>query len=982
MSSHTIEDAYNFRLADLLRLQGLRAEAEQSRTFGSNPGRADVLVDFDDKVVVIDAEFGRPAIADAEKRLPLEGPAIVNGLPVTMAVAIGYPLSLKSLPERDSFKNLDSCKDLLVAYRHYGRAWEDTSICSVAQLASTLHNYWVQNERNRSIDDTVQGISRAISQAAEVLDRVGKYGVKGSDESATKALVWFNALLYQELLARHLSDGQLSDEYRVRRISRPRLDAHPSDLIEQWGGILEMNWWSIFHVARESLHDTDAFAARLAIKQLIKQATRVAESGVIRQHDIAGRILHRLLKSRRFLATNYTTIPAAIMLAGLALERREWSRIDFGNLEDLSCLTVVDPACGSGTLLMAALHELARMSRRAAAAVDRKDLMKCILENVLYGFDVVPAAIHMAAASLCMAEPGQVISEMKLWRLQHDVIDGHPRMGSLDFLAKSPAQGKATVADLFDTRIEHVAGVRVTGAGEQVEENVLMPSKCDLVIANPPYTRAGGPGDDENSRWNPIFGSLLNKADTSTLQTTLRQTISGTPANLTAGLGSAFLVLADEHLAKGGRMAFVLPATLLTGERWKNAREMLISKYRIDWVIVSHDPRTRGKKKGLPGRYWTSFSESTELAETLVVATKTLGTPLSHCVRFVNLLKNPDEAIDAFGMVERLLAMEAHVKSYESRTIRIGQHATWGTLIRVPQRALTNGAWRESAFVQYELTRTGCDLVGGTATELLGPTAKITELSNVAELGPYHLNVRGKNQGLFESFASFHPVATEIPALWHHKADEVVSLMTRANATLERKPLENSEAQVAMLARKARLQMALELRTTSQRMGAVLTDVPMLGIRSWLTIKLRTPKSGKEEALCLWLNSTFGILIRILHGNRSYLGRTALTNSTVKTLPVLDVDRLTPKQLTKATQAFDVLKERTFMPVWRLASDPARRELDDRMCALLGGNRATLKRLAGRLAQEPILCGNLKETSSSYGVGTDNLKQSLFSGES
>lgn len=49
---------------------------------------------------------------------------------------------------------------------------------------------------------------------------------------------------------------------------------------------------------------------------LIRTAREVIESGMIRRHDVAGRVFHRLLDSPKFPATNYTTIPAAILLAG------------------------------------------------------------------------------------------------------------------------------------------------------------------------------------------------------------------------------------------------------------------------------------------------------------------------------------------------------------------------------------------------------------------------------------------------------------------------------------------------------------------------------------------------------------------------------------------------------------------------------------------------------------------------------------------
>ncbi len=162
-----------------------------------------------------------------------------------------------------------------------------------------------------------------------------------------------------------------------------------------------------------------------------------------------------------------------------------------------------------------------------------------------------------------MAEARQVVKDMNLWRVRHDVTDGVARLGSLDFLSTSPSHGNAAPLGLFGDEKPSIR--RVTGTGEVEDSRVTMPAKCHLVIANPPYTRAGGPGDEKNTRWNPIFGSLLDKRDAERMKKALRKALDGTAASLYAGLGSAFVVLADEALDFGGRMAFVLPATMLAG---------------------------------------------------------------------------------------------------------------------------------------------------------------------------------------------------------------------------------------------------------------------------------------------------------------------------------------------------------------------------------------------------------------------------------
>ena len=77
--------------------------------------------------------------------------------------------------------------------------------------------------------------------------------------------------------------------------------------------------------------------------------------------------------------------------------------------------------------------------------------------------------------------------------------------------------------------------------------------------------------------------------------------MTNTPASTYAGLGSAFVILADEKLKAGGRLAFVLPATTLTGSRWAPIRKLLLNNYDIEWVVVSHDKRYRLSPAGITG---------------------------------------------------------------------------------------------------------------------------------------------------------------------------------------------------------------------------------------------------------------------------------------------------------------------------------------------------------------------------------------------
>ncbi len=216
----------------------------------------------------------------------------------------------------------------------------------------------------------------------------------------------------------------------------------------------------------------------------------------------------------------------------------------------------------------------------------------------------------------------------------------------------------------------------------------------------------------------------------------LQKTLQGTPASLYPGLGSAFVVLADESLAPGDRMAFVLPAMMPTGSRRSGIRQLLLSKYRIEWVIVSHAIRNRSAVKGLPGRWLVSFSEATRITEVLIVATKGGANLNRNHARFVNLVRNPDEPVQAMTLIRKLLAMDKNIVPLESRTIDV-REMNWGSMVAVPQRDLSDSAWSYAALAPSELVLVAEGMRSGSNGLLTG--IPIVELESIADLDPYHM---------------------------------------------------------------------------------------------------------------------------------------------------------------------------------------------------------------------------------------------------
>ena len=964
MNGNTTEPTLNTHLAQLLRRMGLEAESEQRvRDASGRHHQVDVLIELDDDAIALEAEFApaRSVRDDASKRLQLSS-LYWRGLPVTSAFTVVYPEAMRRIPESDAADALAHTHDLAFAQGTCADsviAWRPSQTGSVRDLAETLHNFWVHTSQAVNIQDMVDMASRAIATAAETLARAPSLRQieKDSDPSATCALIWLNALLFQEILAKDLLPEALTAPHTGRLLPRPQTHEGSADLLQQWDLILSINWYPIFDVARKTLAEISSPLDVQALGILKPCAKAMAENQAIRRHDVMGRIFHRLLESRKYLATNYTTIPAAVLLAGLAFDDHSplWGAVKWDDAERLGkFLRIVDPACGSGTLLMAATQEILKRLRRTQQELDGS--LKAVLENSLIGFDVVPGAVHLTATTLSMAETRQVLKGIPIYRMPHDVNNCIARLGSLDFLRKAPNYTNARSESLFPDPEQEA--VRVTGTGEQLHDSE-MSYECDLIISNPPYTRAGGPGGSDNTSWNPLFGSVLSSKDQERMNKALRKTLDGTPASLYAGLGSAFVTLADEHLKIGGRLAFVLPATVLTGSRWSPIRELLLDRYDIEWVIVSHDDRNRTARAGLPGRRYVAFSESTRIAETLIVATRRNDLEKANgWTRFVNLRRIPDEPIAAMGLVRALLTDRTDndlQKDVECSVIDLAG-VEWGEIIAVRQQMLDAGPWAHTTFIQSQLATTTLDFLH---SQTFGSgQIPLTTLETICDLGPYHMQIKNPTQGLFDIVETDDPTSMGEPAVWHHSEKKMTTLKAAANAKLRRKRGKSRAEQDKMLEQASHLQIAAELGHAPQKLAAIYTEEPMLGVSSWVSLKMKNPRDGAEEVLCLWLNSTLGLLLRIIHANRPYLGRSRLPHELARTLRVIDVNRLTDPQLQMGKQIFADLADKPLAGFAKLTADPVRRALDHRITAdllALPDAATTVEQLAKMLAREPLL---------------------------
>ena len=124
-------------------------------------------------------------------------------------------------------------------------------------------------------------------------------------------------------------------------------------------------------------------------------AVAVADALALLRFDHAGSLYHRLLASAKYDGSFYTNNVSAMLLARLALTE---DIVDWSDADALAKLRIVDPACGTGTLLMAAMHAVRdRHEHSAGAEADSDPLHLALVEDVLYGLDINRHGIQLAA---------------------------------------------------------------------------------------------------------------------------------------------------------------------------------------------------------------------------------------------------------------------------------------------------------------------------------------------------------------------------------------------------------------------------------------------------------------------------------------------------------------------------------------------------------------------------------------------------------
>ena len=908
MTSRTRETVLNVWLADELRKRGLDAKEESAQT----GNRAiDVEVRIGPVVVAVEAKHGqsstnrREAIDSATGRLE-------QNL-AQCAVAVCYPdgTTRESLPHSDLIWTVrDRVDD--------GTPWTSGDIDQLASVirltpAQLGDPDYAAAALSNSLDEAVRRLSEAQRRMlARTLDLPSSRSGRGRraavswNHAAKRALlVVATAVMFHSRLDTHLAGLRPEHDNRVAENTPFTGDwppnmahrcAHSDDPIsafwDAWDLILALDYKPIFETGCAALHacpPDPAFSG--AIRETARAALAVSGSIASLRHDLLGRIFHTVLDSARYDGSFYTTTAAATLLASLAITE---DLCDWSDLEAIANLRITDPACGTGTLLMAAAERIRELAPRTR---DEGEASRSLIEQVLSGYDVNLTATHMAATTLGLLSPSTRFHNMKIGRAFLGVDDaGDAYLGSLEFLDQNPKLMPWPNAAQTVSQID---------SGDEIAQT----DPADLVIINPPFTR------------DSLRHDQFSRADETKLKAREKRLFAKKPVHLSS-MGSAFLVLADYiNKAESSTIAAVMPLVAATNKSGFEIRRYLASRYHVETIVTSHDP----------GRIY--FSENTSIGEMLLICRRWPDSDKPKPpTRIVNLAVNPPTPSDAISVAWAIENGRVEGQGY-------------GTVQEWPEHRIAAGNWGAVQFLSPYLCERFYELAHGDLF-------RSTPLGEVAKVGPAGQRIREAYR------RSSMPDAQGRMALWQHDTNVTQTLSARPDTHIAAKSQYAHRAdkyweQRSRLLLPTHLNLPT-VRATTVRLNAPV--VGSLWVPCNIEVRPHLLEEC-EKALCVFLNSSVGILSLLGDRTNKKPTYPNLSIDDLRKLTVPDFAATGESAIQTLATTYDSLADRTFLPLSRMDSCDTRRALDTAVCAALDIDPETVHTIRRSLAAEPSITG-------------------------
>ena len=753
-----------------------------------------------------------------------------------------------------------------------------------------------------------------------------------------------NALAYQQNL-----DGYAG----IRGLAQIRDDAAGNRLtkdavITGFDEILDVNFWPIFHVAKELLLQIPAGTANNMLEQMANTADGLIEA--IRHNDIAGTVFQRLIADRKTLKTYYTTPAATTLLTHLAIPED----LDWADPETLRQYQIADYACGSGGIMLAAYQRVRDLHRLHGGEPD--NLHGQMMQHSLTACDIMPAAVHLTASLLSSVSPtvpydstrcilfpfggqrrtdqnGQLVSDENGNPAKVTDSKGRPVVDI----------GSITLLNLNGPKVQTVLPLDERAAlgahGERGGLDVIMtPFSQSLVAMNPPFTRstkhAPFGATDHVEPTNPAFAAFGTTDEEQTQMKRLETRLGkNTISDGNAGLGTTFTAIAHNMVQYGGRIALILPTSAMMGGSYDADQAQSYSWQRLRNLLHNHYDQIVVVSIAQPDKKYSAFSADSDFADCMVVARRIpAGNSPSRRAHFVNLKSGPAsklEAQETARAIKRAIAGTTEPDTWNR--VEIGDEEIGFVTY---ENVVQNRKWTTVRISDPTLVERAKNLANG---ELRLPQRAasieipMVNAGSIGRVGPVDRDITGRTTSPFrkrDGYESTH----EYPMLWNHdkRGQNLQSkMLTKPDSRGEVRPNKDEAAERMWNESATHLHINRDFQINANATAAAFTESPSLGGIAWPTLALSTPQH--EKTMCIWLNSTLGLFSYWIASNRTQNGRGRTTVTAIPDIPVLNVTNITTDQLDAAVQIFDDLQAETMLPANEAWRDPVRQELDRRL---------------------------------------------------
>lgn len=753
-------------------------------------------------------------------------------------------------------------------------------------------------------------ITFAVRQAAKILQDeeletpLGEaLGLVPEEEGGAKSVCTIAALILCNacLMQRRLSETKGLE--LVMTLNQATSASNPNEFLGiAWQSILNKDYEPIFRPALKVIRALpDNLPVHRAVRLLAECANRVGDSLNELGYDHAGPLYHKILGSAKSDGAYYTNNLSAIMLARLAFDEEF---CDWGNPDAVANLRIIDPACGTGTLLMATLRTIMDRATEAQGldGAGRERLHRKLVEDVLCGLDINKHAIQLAACNLTLGAPTVDYSRMNLLTMPHGPQpDGLVRAGSLELL-----NADAERIDLFDgltpkTSFDDFDAQQVNRAGQS-----QFPLKgLDAVIMNAPFT--------DNAKRGRKFSRDTVKAmqqNELEIRNRLEQVDPEAAGVITTNSARTFFAPLANQLTQSDSscLAMVVPVTACIGASGVNERIFLAKRYHIDHCITTHDPRR------------INFSENTSIHETLLILRRRQIKHKNAPTQMISLRQMPTTVNEALDCVNAIARREPISHWYVKHD--------W------PAHHVLSGNWSPAQWCDAELTQVVLFLEGHT---LLVPSANVIQFGATGRAAQDSWK-RSQNDGDdSEGLMIFDSVSPEAHKAMLGRPDQYVVPGGR-RAHLSGNVSKDS----------GHLLLAIRYNTNSGLLTATWSEQQSFGF-GW--IPTNAQNHAYEKALCAWWNSTPGRLLS-LNRRAKTLTYPKWSKDLLSTMPVPPPNSIGIQAL---TQAWDETCTQPILPLWQATGCPVRAAIDNAAAVALDLDPQIIADWRQRLVLEPTI---------------------------